>query len=71
VARVHVERGTYAPLANVATLANFPVGFVPRLTVDPWSDAISLKDLFDPCGFSLFSDQEGTISEARPLSPDR
>jgi hypothetical protein len=70
-ARAHAERGRYAPLAETSSLADVPVGFVPRLTADQWGYVISLKDLFDPCGFSLFSDQDGTIYEARVRPPPR
>jgi hypothetical protein len=68
--RAHAERGRYVPLAEVATAASAPVGFVPRMTVGEWSYVLSVQDLFDPCGFSLFSDQEGKIYEARPIDPD-
>ena len=61
-------QGTYVALADAVPLADVPLGFVPRLTADRWSYAISLKDLFDPCGFALFSDQDGLVYEARPVS---
>jgi hypothetical protein len=31
-----------------------------------WSYVLSLKDLLDPCGFTLFSDEHGVIYEAYP-----
>ena len=64
----HDEQGTYVPLADAVSLSGVPIGFVPRLTFDRWSYAVSLKDLFDPCGFALFSDQDGRIYEARPVA---
>ena len=63
----HDEQGTYVPLAEAVSVSGVPLGFVPRLTFDRWSYAVSLKDLFDPCGFALFSDQDGRIYEARPV----
>jgi hypothetical protein len=69
-ARSYAERGRYAPLADLTAAAAAPVGFVPRITVGEWSYVLSVQDLFDPCGFSLFSDQEGRIYEARPIDPD-
>lgn len=70
-ARVHTEVGEYVSLAEATNLATVPAGFVPRLTIDQLSYAISLKDLFDPCGFALFSDHEGTIYEARPVARNK
>jgi hypothetical protein len=36
---------------------------------DQWTYAIALKDLFDACGFALFSDEQGVVYEAvrRPI----
>jgi hypothetical protein len=61
-------QGTYVALADAVSLGSVPLGFVPRLTFDRWSYTISLKDLFDPCGFALFSDQDGQVYDARPAS---
>lgn len=61
-------RGTYVALTDAVALARVPLGFVPRLTFDRWSYVLSLKDLFDPCGFALFSDQDGQIYEGRPVA---
>jgi len=41
------------------------VGFVPRLIVNQWGYLISLKDIFDVCGFALFSDEQGVIYESQ------
>jgi hypothetical protein len=61
-------RGTYVALTDAVALGRVPLGFVPRLTFDRWSYVLSLKDLFDPCGFALFSDQDGQIYEGRPVA---
>jgi hypothetical protein len=60
------DRGTYVALVDAVSMADVPVGFVPRLTFDRWSYMVSLKDTFDPCGFRLFSAQDGVIYEAQP-----
>lgn len=61
-------QGMYVALADAVPPGDVPLGFVPRLTIDRWSYAVSLKDLFDPCGFAVFSDQDGRIYEARPVT---
>ncbi len=61
-------QGAYVALSDAVSLGDVPLGFVPRLTFDRWSYAVSLKDLFDPCGFALFSDQDGVVYEARPAA---
>jgi hypothetical protein len=61
-------QGAYVALGDAVSPGDVPLGFVPRLTVDQWSYTISLKDLFDPCGFAFFSDQDGRVYEARPVS---
>ena len=63
------DEGTFVALNDAVSLRTVPLGFVPRLTFDRWSYALSLKDLFDPCGFALFADQDGRIYEARPVAP--
>jgi hypothetical protein len=69
--RAHAAGDRYAALADLPGLPAAPVGFVPRLTFDQWSYAVSVKDLFDACGFALFTDSEGTIYEAHAASaPD-
>lgn len=68
-ARLHQQRGTYAPIADAEATGNtsVPFGFVARLTFDRWSYLISLKDVFDPCGFTLFADHDNVIYEAHPI----
>jgi len=64
--RSHRELGRYVPLEVGGVLSEVPVGFVPRLVFDQWGYVLSVKDLFDPCGFTLFSDEHGRIYEAHP-----
>ena len=66
-ARVRRDGGSFAPLSSLG-LAAAPVGFVPRLTFDQWNYQISLKDVLDSCGFALFSDQDGVIYAAQPVT---
>ena len=70
--RSQAETGRFAPLNDLRGLVSAPVGFVPRLVFDQWSYMVRLTDLFDPCGFALFLDDQGVIYEARrherPLS---
>ena len=69
-ARSHREIGTYVPLEASRVLSAVPVGFVPRLVLDQWGYLLSVKDLFDPCGFTLFSDEQGRIYTAHPAALD-
>ena len=61
-------QGTYVPLNETAGIDRTPIGFLPRLLFDRWAYLISLKDFFDPCGFTLFSDERGVIYEAYPTA---
>jgi hypothetical protein len=70
-ARRHAQDGRYAPLAEVVPLDRVPIGFVPRLIADRWSYALTLKDLFDACGYTVFTDQDGVVYEAYPVAPAR
>ena len=69
-ARLQQQRGTYGSLveAEANGSRNVPFGFVARLTFDRWSYAVILKDVLDPCGFSLFSDQDKEIYQAHPMA---
>ena len=60
------ERGRFVPLHELSGLGSPPVGFVPRLVLDQWSYLVRLIDVFDPCGFALFLDDQGVIYEAHP-----
>ena len=73
LAIVHAEQireqkahGRFVGLSELAGLPSVPVGFVPKLLSDRWSYVIVLKDFFDPCGFTLLSDDLGTVYEAHP-----
>ena len=61
-------QGTHVPLNEASGIDRTPVGFLPRLLFDRWAYLISLKDFFDPCGFTLFSDERGVIYEAYPMA---
>jgi hypothetical protein len=61
-----LDHGTYVALADTGVLSDAPVGFVPRLVFDRWGYLLSVKDLFDPCGFAVFSDEFGIVYEALP-----
>lgn len=64
--RLARERGTFVPLGEAVPASAVPLGFVPRLTYDRFGYAILVRDALDPCGFTLFSDQDGVIYEGRP-----
>jgi hypothetical protein len=66
------QQGKYGSINEVKSIvAESPIGFVPRVTVDQWGYTIFLKDTLDSCGFGLASDQDGIIYEVRPVSTDR
>jgi hypothetical protein len=44
-----------------------PVGFATQLTVEGSTYALVVKDTADPCGYTLFTDQEGRIYVGSPL----
>ena len=62
------ETGRYASLAEVRQSTNAPLGFVPRLVVDQFGYMVKVIDMFDPCGFALFSDERGVVFEAQPTT---
>jgi hypothetical protein len=64
--RAQQADGRYLSLTEIGSARTAPVGFVPRLVVDRWSYIISLKDVFDSCGFTLFTDEHGVIYESLP-----
>jgi hypothetical protein len=66
--RARAGLGRYVALHELPALPDLPVGFVPRLVSDQWGYVLSVKDLFDPCGYALFSDELGQVYEAAPLS---
>jgi hypothetical protein len=64
--QAQAETGRYQPLHELRDLPEVPMGFVPRLVVDQWTYAVWMKDLFDVCGFVMFSDEFGVVYDARP-----
>jgi hypothetical protein len=60
------KQRAYLSLSEAAGSEYVPVGFLPRLLSDQWGYLVSLKDFFDPCGFTLFSDDRGVIYESHP-----
>ena len=66
--RLRVQNRKFGRLDELSVGASAPAGFVPRLTADDWSYSIVLKDLFDDCGFMIFSDQDGVIYEGHPVA---
>ena len=66
--RLERERGTYVALDQATAVSRIPLGFVFRVTFDRWGYVVSGKDTLDPCRFSLFSDQDGIVYEARPAA---
>jgi hypothetical protein len=57
----------YQPLSGLANVDAAPDGFAARVVVEPNGYVFSIKDSTDPCGFSFFSDQEGTIYTGEAL----
>jgi hypothetical protein len=53
---------------TTAGLPSRPAGFAAQLTVEGSAYTIVLRDAVDPCRYTLFSDQDGVIYVASPLS---
>jgi hypothetical protein len=58
---------TFAPVANLTGVAAMPTGFAMRFSTDGQGYAFAIKDTLDPCGFTLFSDQDGVIYVGAPM----
>ena len=58
----------YQPMSAFPQIS-VPVGFTAQLVTNGTGSeyVFSVKDTQDPCGFSVFSDQEGLIYTAQPL----
>ncbi len=56
----------YRPLNELPNLPRVPAGFVPRLLTDGAGYTLSLKDSRDPCGFAVFSNEDGDVYAAVP-----
>jgi hypothetical protein len=62
--------GKYHPLVHLIetkTIGGPPVGFQMRLTTDGAEYVFWMKDTLDPCGFAIFSDENGVIYQAEAL----
>jgi hypothetical protein len=59
-------RARYRPFEELATVPEVPDGFRLQFHTDGTTYSFSLKDERDPCGYSIFSDQESLIYEAMP-----
>lgn len=59
-----LERRTFRPLDQLATLPPTPTGFKIQFNTDGATYAFSIKDTLDPCRYAVFSDQELSIYEA-------
>lgn len=60
--------GRYGTLSELAGLPTFPTGsFETRLVANGLLFAVSVRDSSDPCGYTLFSDQQGLIFIGAPM----
>jgi hypothetical protein len=57
----------YVVIDGLQNIPATPAGFKVNVSADPLSYTFSLKDTLDPCGFALFSDQNGLIYRAEPM----
>jgi hypothetical protein len=64
--RAQDQNGRFASLHELRNLPALPVGFVPKLLADQYSYVVSIKDLFDSCGFALFIDDHGVVYVGQP-----
>jgi hypothetical protein len=56
----------FRPLEEWVNVSPAPPGFKISLMIDARSYSFSMKDLRDPCHYSIFSDQDRWIYEATP-----
>jgi hypothetical protein len=59
-------RQGYRPLNELPNVPRIPTGFALKLQTDGTGYTFSLKDTRDPCGFAVFSDQDGDVYAATP-----
>jgi hypothetical protein len=64
------ELGRYGKISDIADPGDIPTGFVPKTVVDESGYVVQLVDVFDACGFTLFSDDRGLIFEAHPVATE-
>lgn len=58
----------YYLMDTLPGLPPLPNGFKAQLSTDGGSYAFSVKDTLDPCGFAYFSDHEGVVYAATPVT---
>ena len=56
----------YRPLNELPNVPRIPAGFTLKLQTDGAGYTFSLKDSRDPCGFAVFSDQDGDVYATIP-----
>ena len=59
-------RRGYRPLNELPNVPRIPAGFTLKLQTDGAGYIFSVKDTRDPCGFAVFSDQDGDVYVATP-----
>jgi hypothetical protein len=66
--RSHQRTNTYQPMSAFPEI-RVPAGFTLQLVTNATGSeyVFSVKDTQDPCGFTVFSDQEQLIYTAQPL----
>ena len=58
----------YFSLEDLPQLPPLPAGFKAQLSNDGTTYTMSLKDTLDPCAFAYFTDQDGVIYSAAPVT---
>ena len=65
--RTPQAKNPYRPLTELTNVGPVPAGFVVQLTTDGATYSFSIKDMIDPCRYTIFSDQEGIIFHGAPV----
>ena len=60
------QQRRYRPLNELPNVPRIPAGFALRLQTDGAGYIFTLKDSRDPCGFAVFSDQDGDVYATMP-----
>ena len=63
---------TYQPMSAFPQIS-VPAGFTAQLVTNATGSeyVLSVKDTQDPCGLTVFSDQDGVIYTGQPIQPTR
>jgi hypothetical protein len=71
--QTYTTTGAYRTFRELSAsgLPSRPAGFSTQLTVEGSTYAVAVKDATDPCGYTLFSDQDGLIYVGSPLQRSR